>query len=598
MTQTSTGQRAAWRVGPLGGALSACREHFLWAAIFSASVNILYLAPTLYMLQVYDRVIASRSALTLVFLTLIFVFAVGTLMTLDHARTRLLARVGVRLERALSEPILSALLGSTYGLRTSTIIREFDVLRHSMTGPGIIALFDAPWTPIYLLFCFLLHPLIGLLALGGCITLSGLTWLNERATKVPLDLANEAAARAYRSLDYSALLSSTIRALGMRNAMIQRHLNERALSSQLQAEANFASADIMAATKFARLLLQSLALGLGTYLAIRQQISAGAIFAASLMVTRALAPIENMLGAWKSVVQGRAAWTMLGELFRMADADRQFTNLPEPQGRLDLERIGVMSPDQSRSLLSAVSLHLDPGESLGIIGPSGAGKSTLAKVIVGAMPIRTGEVRFDGASQGDWDSETLARYVGFLPQDPTLFAGSLKENIARFQSDTEGSKELIDAAVVRAAKLAGAHELILGLPQGYDTVLGLGGSGLSAGQAQRIALARALYGNPTYVVLDEPNAHLDGEGESQLIYALGQMRLRKVTVLIVAHRLGVLASVDKLIVLKEGRVEIFGDRAMVIQRMSSALASTPATTHHGPDQRTAVKANRPGLHDQ
>jgi ATP-binding cassette subfamily C protein len=556
--------------GPLADAFRACRRHFVSAAIFSALLNVLYLAPTLYMLQVYDRVVPTRGQLTLLFLTIVFAFAVATLALLDLVRTRLLVRASARLDRLLSPQVIGALLAqfSAGGLRSSMALREFDVLRATLTGAGILALFDAPWTPIYILVCFAIHWALGALALFGAVLLLGLAWLNEKATKAPLQKANEAASRLYASVDASAAAGGVLRALGMRRAMVNRHLEERRHSIQLGSQASFAGSTYMTLTKFFRLLLQSLSLGLGAYLAIEQKISAGSIFAASLLITRALAPIEQVLGAWKNVVQARGAYHTLQDLFEKSDHDRTPTRLPAARGEILLERVAVLSPKRDRMLLADINFRLEPGDALGVVGPSGAGKSTLVKLIAGALKPSQGAIRFDGADAKDWDDEQLAEHVGYVPQEPTLFRGTVKENIARFRNHLGADPAAIDAEAVRAAQACGAHELILRLPNGYDTELGWGGGGLSSGQAQRIALARALYGQPSVVILDEPNAHLDSDGETDLMEALVRLKLQKVTVVIVAHRTGVLAGVDKLLILRDGRMEMMGPRDEVTQRLA------------------------------
>ena len=538
---------------PLIAALHACKRHFVAAAAFSFLLNMLYLAPTLYMLQVYDRVVPTRGVMTLVFLTLIFVFAVVTLSSLDFVRARLLVRASTRLDRQLAPRILSALFQRSDGtVRSAQALREFDTLRANMTGIGVLALFDFPWTPIYIGICFLVHPALGSLALAGSLILLFLALLNERATKAPLQRANEAAGRAYTSIDFSANSGGVLRALGMRRAMVERHVKERYLSSHLTAEANFSANTYLTFTKFTRLTLQSVSLGLGAYLAI-----------------------EQVLGAWKGVVQSRGAYNSLKELFAKAGSDEPRTRLPQLEGHLRLERISVVSPARDRLILSDVNLQLDAGEALGIVGPSGAGKSTLVRVIAGAVRPEQGAVRYDGADAKDWDEEQLAQYVGYVPQEPTLFAGTVKDNIARFQGQVAADPAAMDAAVVRAAQACGAHELILRLPKGYDTQLGYGGAGLSAGQAQRIALARAFFGDPTVLILDEPNAHLDSAGEADLLDALVQCKKRGVTVLIVAHRTSILVAVDKLLFLRDGRVEMMGPRDEVTQRLSGRRPETP-----------------------
>ena len=442
---------------PLQAALTTCRTHFASAAVFSALLNLLYLAPTLFMLQIYSRVIPTRGTTTLLFLTLIFALATATLSSLDFIRSRLLVRASLRLDRVVSPQIIGALLAGRDGPRSSELLRKFDQLRGTLTGPGVLALFDAPWTPIYVVFCFVIHPLVGLLALVGSALLLVLAALNEQATRTPVQRATEASGQSYASLDHSAAVGGTVQALGMGPSLVNKHLAERHLSSTLVAKASFSGSTYLTLTKFVRMLLQSLALALGAYLAINQMISPGAIFAASLLVTRALAPIEQVVGAWRNIVQSRAAWTAVQNLLAVNPPSVVKTLLPSPGGELSVESVSVLSPGRDRVLLNNVSLRIAPGERIGIIGASGAGKSTLVRAIAGAIPLAKGTVRFDGVDAKDWDAQQLARSIGYAPQEPTLLEGTVKDNIARFDTYRDLSPEEVDAEVVRAAKLVGAH---------------------------------------------------------------------------------------------------------------------------------------------
>lgn len=563
----------------LTSALAACRRHLVYAALFSALLNVLYLAPTLYMLQVYDRVVPTRGAMTLGFMTLVLLFALGTLALLDLMRSRLLIRASMRLDRLLAGAILDATLARPAAAReglTKQAMRGFDSLRQTLTGVGALALFDAPWTPIYIVVALLIHPSLGLLGLVGAVALLALAWRNERATRAKLQRANDAANVAYVSQEYSSASADVIRALGMRRAMVRRHLEERALTGRLQAEANFAGGGFMTATRFLRLSLQSLALGLGAWLAIQNKISGGAIFAASVLIARSLAPIEQVIGGWRSLVEARGAYGKLVVLFSEAEAQRPLTRLPAPEGAVEAEHLVVLAPGAQRLILRDINFKLAPGEAIGVVGPSGAGKSTLARVLAGAQSPEQGAVRFDGADSKDWDPERLAEHIGYLPQEPTLFAGTVKENIARFRTFLGEDAEFIDERAVEAARRCGAHEMILRLPEGYDTQLGWGGRGLSAGQSQRVALARALYGSPSLLVLDEPNAHLDAEGETQLVRALMELKASGTTIIVTAHRTGVLAAVDRLLVLIEGRLDLIGPRDEVIKRIGGQNRSITA----------------------
>jgi ATP-binding cassette subfamily C protein len=564
---------------PMAAAIRACREHLVQAAIFSALLNLLYLVPSIYMLQVYDRVVPTRGLTTLTMLTMIFVFAIATVAGLDYLRSRLLVRASARLDRLLSASIMSALMRTgAQTPKSSAALRDFDQFRQTITGVGVLALFDAPWAPIYVLVCFMLHPSLGALAILGAGVLLFFSWRNEKATHLPLKEANKAATMAYTGIEGSIGAAGVVKALGMRDALITRHLHERELSLSIQSRASFDSAFYMSTIKGLRLLLQSLALGLGAWLAVEQQISGGAIFAASLLVSRALAPIELVMGAWKSIIQARNAHDTLVELFDEAGPTPVTTQLPDPKGRIDVEHVQVASPAMDRLILNDISFQLEAGEVLGVVGPSGAGKSTLVRAIVGATPTHRGAIRLDGASIADWPEQQLTRAIGYVPQEASLFRGSIKDNIARFQTELAADPAAVDAEVVRAAMMCGAHEFILNLPQAYETQLGWGGSGLSVGQSQRIALARALYGRPKVLVLDEPNANLDARGEAHLMQALAKAAEEGTTVIIVAHRTGMLANVNKLLVMRDGRVQLFGTKEEVAQRLAklSAPASPPA----------------------
>lgn len=562
--------------GPVRAALASCRRHFVIAAAFSALVNLLYIVPTLYMLQVYDRVVPTRGVQTLFFLTMVLIFALVTLAILDRVRQRLLTRAGVQLDLALAPLILDATLGRPDLPGARQALREFDQMRGTLTGPGIIALFDAPWVPIYLLVCFLVHPWIGMVALLGCIVLPLIAWANERATRQRLDQAQRVAVESYAHQDAVLASADSVRALGMRRAMVTRQLRQREAMLVAQTEASFASGGYLTLTKFVRLMLQSLALGLGALLAIDNLISAGAIFAASFLIARALQPIEQLIGAWKTIVQARQSHVALEALLAVTPAV-DHTQLPAPRGGIALEGVSIFNEARDGAVLQAVSLAIRTGEVVAIIGPSGAGKSTLVRAIAGATLPDRGTVRIDEADARDWDPERLARHIGYLPQDSALFAGTIAENIARFAGENGEDRVVIDAGVVRAAERVGAGTLIARLPGGYEHRLRLSGRGLSAGQAQRIALARAVYGDPAILILDEPNAHLDSEGDAALVKALSALKADGKTVLIVSHKPGILPVVDKILLLRDGRVELFGPRDEVLQKIApSNLRRMPA----------------------
>lgn len=569
-------------LGTMRAALALCRRHFVAAAGFSALINLLYIVPTLYMLQVYDRVVPTRGLQTLLFLTLVLLFALATLSLLDRIRGRLLVRAGVQLDAALAPLILDATLGRPELPFARQALREFDTLRGTLTGAGILALFDAPWIPIYILVCFLVHPWIGAIAILGCIALPLLAWGNEKATGKRLAHAQTVAGISYASQDALFAASDSIRALGMRGALVRRQLRQREAMLTAQTEASFAAGGYLTATKFTRLALQSLALGLGALLAVDNLISAGAIFASSFLIARALAPIEQLIGTWKTIAQARQSYQSLGTLLEGAEISAEPTRLPAPRGAIALEGVTVLNDSRDGAILGNISFQVEPGEVVAIVGPSGAGKSTLARVIAGALIADRGMVRFDGADARDWDPEILALHLGYLPQDAVLFAGTVAENIARFAGERGEPRVAIDAAVIAAAGKVGADSLIRRLPNGYDHPLKLGGRGLSAGQAQRIGLARAVYGDPAILILDEPNAHLDQEGDSALVAALAALKAEGRTVLIVSHKLGILPVIDKILVLREGRIDMFGARDEILPRIApQALRRVPTTTAGG-----------------
>lgn len=571
----------------LAAALRACRRHFIAVAAFSALLNLLFLVPMLYMLQIYDRVIPTRGSVTLFFLTLVLLFGLITLSLLDFVRSRLLVRASIRLDRQLAGVLLDTSLArrdKTFDAVTRQAMREFDTLRQALTGPAIIALCDAPWSPIYILVCLLIHPFIGLLVLAGAVLLAIVAVRNQRETSEPLQRAHEAATRAYASQEQVLAGAENVRALGMRQAMVRRHLAERDSMMTQQTEASFASSRYVTVSKFLRLSLQSLALGLGAWLAINNDISAGAVFASSFLAGRALQPIEQILSTWRSIAQARTAYDKLNNLLGARESETALTQLPPPEGRLDVQQMWVANAAGDGAILANISFKLSPGEVIAVVGPSGAGKSTLLRMLAGAGRPDRGIIRVDHANMLDWDPERLAPYIGFLPQDVSLFAGTVKENIARFQDGSDSEVGEIDALAITAAKACHAHELILGLPNGYDSILGWGGRGLSAGQAQRIGLARALFGDPPIVLLDEPNAHLDAAGEGQLIETLMALKGRKAGVIIVAHRMGVLSAADKILVLRDGKIEAFGARDEIIARISGN-ATTPIEAPPQPNGR-------------
>ncbi len=558
-----TGVTESLEPNPLSLALKACRRHFWGAALFSGLVNILYLVPSIFMLQVYDRVVPTRGGATLLILSLILTVSLIVFAVLDAVRMRLLLRASVRLERLAAPGILHRILGTTSAspAERSAAMKDFDTLRGTLTGPAIIAIFDAPWAPIYIIICFLLHPWIGVLALLASILLTSVAVWSDVATRKGVREAGILTSLSYRSQEYSVLASEVARALGMRGAMVARHLGERASLVQRQGEVAAISGTFLAVTKFLRLLFQSLALALGAWLAINQSISAGSIFAASLIIGRALQPVEQILGALRNVLAARNAYRGLDKFCQLPDASAPRTSLPAPLGRIEVNGVTVRAPGSDRVLLSDMSFTVEAGQIVALIGPSGSGKSTLLRVLAGALDPDEGEVRIDGARLDDWNRDELGEHIGYMPQTPTLFPASVYANISRFAGSSKQRPADLDQQVVAAAQAAGAHELILHFSQGYETRLHIReGGGLSAGQRQVVALARALFGAPRLLLLDEPNAHLDMQGEARLLKTLDEMRDAKTTVVVSTHRTGLLQAADKILLLRDGHIQLYEDR--------------------------------------
>ncbi len=556
-------------------ALADCRQHFVAAAGFSLLINLLYLAPTIYMLQVYDRVVPTGGKTTLLFITVALALALLTLSMLDMVRNRLLVRASQRIDALIAPRLLRQMMATDSGA-AGQAMRDFDSVRTAMASPAIAAIFDVPWTPVFLIVAFMLHFWIGIMAILSAGLLIWLAWANQKATQRKMEVATSALAAAHNSQQAAAVHGTTVKGLGMTGAMVDRQLGHRRIALANMLSAQFAGSRLTASSRFFRLFVQSSALGLGALLALAGDISAGAIIASSVLLSRALQPIESIIGAWSSLASARAAMRRLSQALETIDEERIYTTLPEPEGVLEAEDVGLRGRD-GRPILLGVSLRAEPGKILGIIGPSGSGKTTLGKIMIGAMQPTVGTIRIDGARITDWDQDELGRHFGYMPQEPSLFEGTVKENISRFeQAGSADHAKQIDEAVVKAAKEAGVHELILQLPKGYDTPLGLMGAGLSAGQAQRVALARALYGEPRVLLLDEPNAFMDQAGEAALVIAMAKARARGATVIVIAHRRGILSAADRLLVLDLGRPRMLGPAAEVAARLAGPKSEDDA----------------------
>jgi len=548
-----------WRALSLTSALKPCLPHLRIAAVFSAVVNLLYLTPSIFMLQVYDRVIPTGGVTTLILLSIITLAGLSALSVLDWLRTRVLAKAGTRLDAEVAGPLLTAVMTMPALSRAERgeAMRDFDSLRSALGSGAAIAALDAPWVPIYLAAACLIHPLIGGITFFAGIVLLLLALCNERATHQLYDTSAEAASMAYARQGHMTAYASEIRALGMGDALRTQALGERVYANDMATRALFASQRYGSLIKYFRLVAQSAVLATAALLAIRGSISGGAIFATSLLLGRALAPIEMIVGSWKSVVKMRSSYLRISRLLSSVPPAATMS-LPAPVGRINVEGITVATPQQDRVALADISFGIAQGEIIGVAGLSGAGKSTLLRALVGAVDPVRGNVRLDGAALGDWIPAELAHHVGYLPQEFVLFAGTIRENISRFQTASDGDAGAIDRAVVAAANKIGAHEMILRLPSGYDTLVGHGGIGLSVGQAQRIALARALFGSPVFVALDEPSANLDAEAKASLIELFAILRANKVTTIFASHDGGLLNMADKLLVLTAGRIAKFG----------------------------------------
>jgi ATP-binding cassette subfamily C protein len=532
------------------------------AGAFSLAINLLFLAGPLYMLQVYDRVVPSSSETTLVMLTLGLLMAYLALAGLDAMRARVLTRASVKLDRKIASAVVTASIDqpmASSGAR-SQYLRDFDSFRQFVSGAGIHALFDLPWTPIYIAVIFMLHWSLGAFALACGLLLVAMALLNEWLVDKPLAGANAAAARAYSFTEMGLRNTEAIRAMGMTPGLLKRWSRDRDQMLGRQVVASDRSAAIQSVIKFLRLSMQSVILGLGAYLVIEHTVTAGTMFAASLLLGRALQPVEQVVGAWRGIASVRGSLRRLHELFGAIAQHTPSLELPKPTGRLSAEGLSYVAPGSPRPLLRNVSFELAAGEILGIIGPSGAGKSTLARHLVGVLAPTAGTVRLDGADVTAWSRNGLGQHVGYLPQDIELFSDTVANNISRFQGDGQ--------AVLEAARMAGVHELILRLANGYETAVGEGGAVLSGGIRQRVGLARAVYASPSLVVLDEPSSNLDSEGDVALGDCLIELKKKGVTVVLISHRPASIVTADKLLLLKDGAVELFGPRLDVLAKLA------------------------------
>ncbi|CAH0137755.1 Type I secretion system ATP-binding protein PrsD [Massilia sp. Bi118] len=550
----------------IGRVLLSFKGTFYTVGTFSAIVNLLALAPSLYMLQVYDRVLGSRNEITLLMLSLMIVGAYLFMGALELIRSFVLVRVGAQFDMQLNRRLYTAAFEHNLkasGANAGQALTDLTTLRQFLTGNALFAFFDAPWFPIYLIVIFFFEPWLGLFALCGVLILIVLAIVNERVTYAPLKEANSMAIASSTAATNNLRNAEVIESMGMLPNLMSRWFKLHGRFLSLQAQASQKAGTISAATKFFQMSLSSLVLGLGALLVLDNKITSGMMIAASILLGRTLAPVQQLIAVWKSWSSTRSAFDRINVLLEANPARPAGMPLPKPQGQLTVEAVTAAPPGVRIPVLKGVSFGIVPGDVLGVIGPSGSGKSTLARLLVGVWPAMAGKVRLDGADMYAWNKAELGPHIGYLPQDIELFSGTVSENIARFGE--------IDAdKVVLAAKRAGVHDMILHLPEGYDTQLGDGGAGLSGGQKQRLGLARAMYGDPALIVLDEPNSNLDETGEQALVHAVMDLRQHGKTIVLITHRTSAIGATTKLLLMRDGTVQAFGPTKDVLAALNDA----------------------------
>jgi ATP-binding cassette subfamily C exporter for protease/lipase len=579
-------------------ALVKFKKVFYTIAAFTACVNILMLVPSIYMLEVYDRVLASRNETTLYMLSIMVLGLFALISVLEYIRSMVVIRIGAKMDSFLNNRVYTAAfeqnLRST-GVNAGQALNDLTTIRQFVTGNGMFAFFDAPWFPIYLLVIFVFNFWMGLFALVSVILLVALAWLNEIVSRKPLAEANTTAIRSSNVATNNLRNAEVIEAMGMLPNMRKRWYAEHVKFLKLQAEASQKASRIGSITKFVQIAVQSLILGVGALLVITGDVTSGMMIAGSILLGRALAPVQQIIGVWRQWSSVVSAYHRLQKLLADNPPRVPGMELPKPEGHLSVEGVTAAPPMVAVAVLKSVSFAINSGDCLGVIGPSGSGKSTLARLLVGVWRAAVGKVRLDGADVFLWNKDELGPHMGYLPQDIELFAGTISENIARFG-------EVDSDQVVIAAKLAGVHELILRMPEGYDTPIGDGGLGLSGGEKQRLGLARALYGDPALIVLDEPNSNLDDIGEIALTQAIIRLRQLRKTVILISHRPSIIRETNKLLVLRDGMVSAFGPTDQVLkdlaqfkaQQESQAAARAKAEA----DARAQAQANLNTIADE
>lgn len=553
--------------------LAACRGAFLGVALLSGLINVLYLSGSVFMMEVYDRVLPSRSIPTLVGLSLIVAALYLFQGVFEMIRGRILARIGAAVDEDLSQAVFQGQLAAPLTTRADgdgqQPLRDLDQIRAFLAGGGPSALFDLPWMPLYIVICFAFHPWIGWLAVGGAALLVTFTVLTDILTRSASKAAVSAAVVRNGIAEGARRNAEVVHAMGMAKRLGSRWGEANAQYLTHQQHASDVAGGFGAASKVFRMLLQSAVLAVGAYLVIDGQATGGIMIASSILTSRALAPVDLAIANWKGFVSARQGWRRLKEHLAKTASAEEPLQLPAPRAVLSVEQAGTGAPGSQRFAIQDVAFQLQAGSGLGIIGPSASGKSSLARMIVGVWPAWRGKVRLDGAALEQWNPEELGRYIGYLPQDVELFAGTVTQNISRFDHQPDAE------AVVAAAKAANVHEMILRLPDGYETQVGDAGAALSGGQRQRIALARALYGNPFLVVLDEPNSNLDNEGEQALTAAIQSVRARGGIVIVIAHRPSALANVDLVLVMADGKIQSLGPKEEILGKVLRPVAGSP-----------------------
>jgi len=556
----------------IAAALKQFKGIFKTVGVFSMAINLLMLVPSIYMLQVYDSVLSSRNLMTLAMLSLITLMFYALISGLEWVRSQVLIRVGAQLDALMSERIYTAAFEQNLkknNFQAGQALTDLTTLRQFVTGQGLFAFFDAPWFPIYLAVIFLFDFWLGMFSLVGTAVLIVLAWANDRVSSKPLSEASQLALVSGAMATNNLRNAEVIESMGMLPNLRARwhQLHQQFLAQQ--AIASDKASVVTAVTKLFRLTLQSYILGLGAWLVIEGRLTPGMMIAGSILMGRALSPVEQLIAVWKQVSGVKTAWQRLDQLLQQNPVRKTGMPLPAPTGQLSIENVTAAPPGGQVAVLKGVQLSLAAGEVLAIIGPSASGKSSLARLMVGIWPAQVGKVRLDGADLYQWNKDALGQHLGYLPQDIELFAGTVAENIARFG-------EVDSEKVIAAAQLAGVHEMVLRLPKGYDTPIGEGGAGLSGGQQQRIGLARALYGQPALIVLDEPNSNLDDAGEAALIQAIRELKALRRSVVLITHRMPILTISDKLLVLNEGAVQGFGPTQQILGALAQARQQAAA----------------------